>query len=67
MYKVTNDFTDGLTGEQRTKGEIIEVDDSRIEILKGFIEPLGSRKPETEMLQSGENAILTKPKNKVKK
>ena len=67
MYKVTNDFTDGLTGEQRTKGEIIEVEDSRIEILKGFIEPLGSRKPETEMLQSGENAILAKPKNKVKK
>ena len=67
MYKVTNDFTDGLTGEQRAKGEIIEVDDSRIEILKGFIEPLGSRKPETEMLQSGENAILAKPKNKVKK
>lgn len=67
-YKVKNEFIDGITGEKRTTGEIIEVDENRVDALKGFIEPVkAKREIETEMFEGGERMILEKPKNKVKR
>lgn len=66
MFKVMQKFIDGLSGEAREKGDIIDVDGNRVEALKGFIEHVKAKR-ETEMIETGERMILEKPKNKVKK
>ena len=65
MYKVTKDFIDGLTWEKHKAGDIIEVAPERVSALGDFIKPI-KKEIETEMLETGEKAILQKPKKKRK-
>ena len=68
MYKVTKTYKDGLTGELRKAGDIIDVPNDRISALGDYIKLVKTIVPETEMLnQDWEKAILPKPKNKGRK